>query len=179
MTSQNQIIVLGSGCFWCSEAVFSNLRGIISVTSGYAGGQTINPTYASVCSGETGHAEVIKLEYNPEQISVNDILAVFFVTHDPTQKNGQGHDLGRQYRSIILYSNQEQKQTTELFIKKLNDEKVYDQPIVTQVEELRQFYPAEAYHRNYYQNHPEQAYCQAIINPKLKKLKEKYSQLLK
>lgn len=174
-----QTIVLGSGCFWCSEAVFLNLKGVISVTSGYAGGSSINPSYQSVCTGQTGHTEVIKLEYNPAQISITDILSVFFATHDPTQVNGQGHDLGTQYRSAIFYTNDEQRQATENFIKKLSEDKVYNQPIVTEVKLLNQFYPAEAYHHNYYQLHPEQAYCQAVINPKLKTLKEKYSQLFK
>ncbi|MDP2586204.1 MAG: peptide-methionine (S)-S-oxide reductase MsrA [Candidatus Komeilibacteria bacterium] len=175
----NQIIVLGSGCFWCSEAVFQNLKGIIGVTSGYSGGESINPTYQSVCTGQTGHAEVIKVEYNELQITVNDILSVFFTTHDPTQINRQGHDVGTQYRSAIFYTTEEQRQSSENFIKKLTEDKVYDQPIVTEVKLLSKFYPAESYHHNYYQLHPEQAYCQAIINPKLKKLKEKYSQLLR
>ncbi len=172
-------ITLGGGCFWCMEAVFQMLRGVESVMSGYTGGAMPNPTYEQVCGGATGHAEAVKVEFDPSIIRLNDLLAVFFTTHDPTTPNRQGHDIGTQYRSAIFYSSEEQKKTINAFIEKLNEEKTFSAPIVTQVEPASIFYPAEQYHQNYYANNPEQAYCQAVINPKLGKLRKSYAHLLK
>ncbi|MDD2199911.1 MAG: peptide-methionine (S)-S-oxide reductase MsrA, partial [Bacteroidales bacterium] len=152
MNSQNNFdtITLGSGCFWCSEAVFSQLKGVETVTSGYSGGETKNPTYREVCSGNTGHAEVVQVVYNPEEVSLEKILEVFFKTHDPTMLNRQGMDVGTQYRSIILYHNAVQKQTAEFIIEKLNLAGIWNNPIVTAVEAFTRFYKAEAAHQDYY-----------------------------
>ncbi len=177
--SQNEIIVLGGGCFWCTEAVCSRLRGVVSVMSGYAGGHTKAPTYESVSSGDTGHAEVIQVEFDPKQISFRNLLTVYFGTHDPTTPNRQGYDVGTAYRSIILYTTDQQKTEAEAFIKEINNSNSMGAPVVTEVKPLETFYPAETYHQKYYQNNPDQMYCQIIINPKLQKLKEKFSQLLK
>ena len=171
-----KIIVFGGGCFWCTEAVFRELGGVVSVMPGYAGGETPNPTYESVCTGKTGHAEVSKIEYNPAEILFDDLLTVFFATHDPTTLNRQGNDIGTQYRSIIFYTTEEQKIESEKFIESLNEK---DSKIVTEVKLLDKFYPAEEYHRNYFAKNQDQAYCQAIISPKLDKLKNKFYKLLK
>jgi methionine-S-sulfoxide reductase len=173
-----QTAVFAGGCFWCTEAVFQRLRGVKSVVPGYAGGSVPNPTYEQVSSGTSGHAEVIKFEYDPEQISYQDLLAVFFATHDPTTLNKQGADVGTQYRSAIFYANDEQKHAAEEFLAKLTAEKVYEQPIVTQLAPLTQVYEAEDYHKNYYERNQGAPYCQVVINPKLKKLKEKFAALL-
>ncbi len=175
----NKIVVFGSGCFWCSEAVFKQLRGVVAVTPGYAGGTVANPSYEQVCTGETGHAEVVKVEYDSEDISLDDLLTVFFATHDPTTLNRQGHDVGEQYRSIIFYLDEIQRQEAEKFIAKLEEEKIYDSKIVTAVEPLTDFYEAEDYHKDYYAKNPDKAYCQAIINPKLSKLHERFGQLIR
>ncbi len=174
-----ETIVLGGGCFWCTEAVFKMLKGIISVEPGYAGGTKENPTYEEVCSGKTGHAEVIKIEYDPKIISFEKILTVFFASHDPTTINKQRNDVGEQYRSMILYTNENQKTEAENFIKKLNDSSKEDKPIVTETKSFDKFYSAENYHKDYYKNHPKKAYCQVVINPKLDKVKEKFANLLK
>ena len=184
-----ETILFGGGCFWCTEAVFSAgggsafggkiLKGVISVEPGYAGGNTENPTYENICSGSTGHAEVIKIDYDPEIISLENLLTVFFATHDPTTKNRQGNDVGTQYRSIILYSTEDQKTVSEKFIKDLNNSTEKGAPIVTEIKKLEKFYPAEDYHKNYYENNKNQGYCQVVINPKLKKVQEKFSELLK
>ena len=171
--------VFAGGCFWCTEAVFDELRGVRSVVSGYAGGTTKNPTYEQVCSGTTGHAEAIKIEFDPGQISFRDLMTVFFATHDPTTLNRQGNDAGTQYRSAILYANEEQKQQAEAFIKELEVAKTYKNPIVTTLEPLREFYPAEDYHQKFFANNPYQPYCQYTIPPKLNKLHKQFSQLLK
>ncbi len=176
---ENQSIVLGGGCFWCTEAVFKMLKGVISVKSGYAGGTTKNPTYQQVSNGNTEHAEVIKIEYEPEIISFETLLTVFFATHDPTTKNRQGDDVGEQYRSIILYTIQEQKKDSEKFIEQLNKSNEKGDPIVTEIKALDKFYPAEDYHKNYYENNVNQSYCQVIISPKLRKVQEKFANLLK
>lgn len=176
MENKIETAVFGGGCFWCTEAVFEELKGVTSVMSGYAGGQTKNPTYESVCSGETGHAEVIKVEFNHQEISYNDLLTVFFATHDPTTLNRQGNDVGTQYRSIILYSDENQKSEAEKFIEELKKDGIN---VVTEVKSLEEFYPAEQYHRDFYKNNPDQPYCQLVINPKLDKLRERFSQLLK
>jgi len=170
--------VFAGGCFWCTEAVFQKLRGVKSVLPGYAGGHVANPTYEQVAMGRTGHAEAIKFEYDPAVISYNDLLQVFFATHDPTTLNRQAYDVGEEYRSLILYSNEQQKQEAEKFVQTLTDDKVYDAPIVTEIKPLDAFYPAADYHRNFYLNNRDMPYCQIIINPKLKKLKEHFASLL-
>lgn len=177
--TNKEIAVFGGGCFWCTEAIFQQLRGVESVTSGYAGGTTANPNYYEVAMGRTGHAEVVRVEYDPAQIAYEDLLSVFFVTHDPTQLNGQGNDIGTQYRSIILYTSEEQKQVAEQFLQKLRDDQAYSGPIVTELKFLDKFYEAEPEHKDYYLRNRGQPYCQVIINPKLKKLKEKFAALIK
>mgnify|MGYP001619811915 CR=1 FL=1 len=174
--------VFGGGCFWCTEAVFKILKGVISVAPGYAGGPSASsgqvPTYEQVCSGTTGHAEVIRIEYDPEIISYNDLLTVFFATHDPTTPNKQGNDIGTQYRSIILYTNEEQKKKADEFIADLNASHKEGSPIVTEVKPLGRFFEAEEYHKNYYARNAEQSYCQVVIHPKLKKVQEQFAKLL-
>ena len=171
--------VFGGGCFWCVEAVFQRLRGVISVMPGYADGATKNPTYKEICTGRTGHAEVARIEFNPSDISFRDLLTVFFATHDPTTLNRQGNDVGTQYRSTILYSSEEQKRVAEEVIAKKNNAKEFPQPIVTQVKSLDVFYPAEDYHRNYFNDNPDQPYCTYIIDPKITKLQKKFADRLK
>ncbi len=175
---KNGTIILGGGCFWCTEAVFQMLKGVISVIPGYSGGKKPNPTYDEVCSGTTGHAEVIKIEYDPEAISLNDILTVFFATHDGSQLNRQGNDVGTQYRSVVYCATDEQKETVEWFIKDINTSSDKGNSLVTEVKPLEIFYPAEDYHKDYYKNNSQQGYCQVIINPKLKKVQEKFANLL-
>ncbi len=170
--------VLGGGCFWCTEAVFKMLKGVHEVTSGYTGGQTENPTYEQVCSGRTGHAEVIKIEYDPKQVSFGDLLTIFFATHDATQLNRQGNDVGTQYRSAIFYTTEEQRKESLNFIQELNSSTSEGNPIVTEVKPLTLFYPAEDYHQDYFEQNPAQSYCQIVIAPKLAKVQEKYAQLL-
>jgi peptide-methionine (S)-S-oxide reductase len=170
--------VFAGGCFWCTEAVFQKLRGVKSVTPGYAGGTVANPTYDQVSMGSTGHAEAIKFEYDPQEISFQNLLEVFFATHDPTTLNRQGNDVGPQYRSVIFYADEMQKTAAEEFIRQLTEDKVFDQSIVTTIEPLDEFYEAEDYHKNYYLRNQGQPYCQVVINPKLKKLKEKFASLL-
>ncbi len=170
--------VFGGGCFWCLEAAFRCLCGVEEVTAGYGGGSTANPTYREVCTGTTGHAEVIRLRYDPHSISFKQLLAVFFAIHDPTTVNRQGADVGEQYRSVIFYTTWEHKNQTEEFILELTEDGIYPDPIVTEVLPLIEFYPAEEEHQNYFQKHPQAAYCQAAIAPKLRKLKDKYQALL-
>ncbi|MFA7446410.1 MAG: peptide-methionine (S)-S-oxide reductase MsrA [Flavobacteriaceae bacterium] len=170
---------LAGGCFWCTETVFSSLEGVESVTSGYTGGVTENPTYKEVCTGTTGHAEAIEIVFNPNVISYNELLEIFFATHNPTTLNRQGGDIGTQYRSEIFYHNQEQKQQAEDFIALLVSEKIFDDPIVTQISEATAFYKAEDYHRDYFNQNPDQPYCQAVINPKVKKFKATFARKLK
>ena len=172
-------IVFGGGCFWCTEAVFKMLKGVSAVTSGYAGGHTENPTYREVSSGTTGHAEAIKIDYDPSQVSYRDLLTIFFASHDATQLNRQGADVGTEYRSIVLTTTDVQKKETEDFIKELDASSAEGDPIVTEVVPLTIFYPAEDYHQNYYDNNKQQGYCQIIIAPKLQKVQEKYAELLK
>jgi peptide-methionine (S)-S-oxide reductase len=176
---KSAVAVFGGGCFWCTEAVFDELRGVKSVVSGYAGGSTKNPTYEEVCGGGTGHAEVIKIDFDPTEITFKDLLTVFFATHDPTTLNRQGNDVGTQYRSAIFYANEEQMREAEAFIKELNDSKVFGKPVVTTLEPLGEFYEAEDYHQKYYANNPYQPYCQYMIPPKLNKLHKQFSALLK
>lgn len=172
-------IVFGGGCFWCTEAVFKMLKGVISVESGYAGGTTQNPTYQEICSGATGHAEVIKIEYDSDKIPLETLLTVFFATHDPTTLNRQGNDIGTQYRSIILCDNSEEQSICRKFIEDLNNSSQLGAPITTEIRALETFYPAEDYHQNYYQENSGQPYCQVVINPKLAKVQEKFANLLK
>jgi peptide-methionine (S)-S-oxide reductase len=171
--------VFGGGCFWCTEAIFTRLRGVESVESGYAGGSTENPTYEQVSSGNTGHAESIRIEFDPKVIDYKDLLNVFFATHDPTTLNRQGNDVGTQYRSAVFYTSDEQKQKAEEFVALLEADKVYDNSIVTEVSKLDKFYPAESYHQRYYENNESKPYCQFVINPKIAKLRQKFTTLLK
>jgi len=174
-----EIATLGGGCFWCTEAIFKELKGVSTVTSGYSGGDIINPSYREVCSGKTGHAEVIEVEFNPQTISFTDILEVFFATHDPTTLNRQGADVGTQYRSAIFYHSQQQKEIAEQIIKQFNKEQVFEKPVVTEVTEWKNFYPAEDYHQNYAENNPGQGYCQFVIIPKLEKFRKIFKDRLK
>jgi peptide-methionine (S)-S-oxide reductase len=170
---------LAGGCFWCLEAVFEQLRGVTKVDSGYSGGHVANPSYEAVCSGTTGHAEVTQVTFDPKVISYRDLLGVFFSLHDPTTLNRQGGDAGTQYRSAIFYHDDAQRRAAEETIKELEAEHVFDEPIVTQVEPLQAFYPAEEYHREYYRRNPNQGYCRAVIAPKVAKLRSKYLEKLK
>lgn len=174
-----ELATLGGGCFWCIEAVFDELQGVEDVVSGYAGGSVPNPTYRQVCTGNTGHAEVVQITFDPNVISYREILDVFFSVHDPTTLNRQGADVGTQYRSVIFYHNDEQKRIAELTIRELNAAKIWKNPIVTQVEPFKAFYPAEDYHQEYFALHGEQPYCQVVIAPKMKKFREHYRKRLK
>ncbi|MBI3895885.1 MAG: peptide-methionine (S)-S-oxide reductase MsrA [Acidobacteria bacterium] len=176
MAEEPQIAVFGGGCFWCTEAVFEGLKGVLSVMPGYAGGDISYPTYEQVCTGETGHAEAVRIEFAPSQISYRDLLTVFFATHDPTTLNRQGHDAGTQYRSIILYANEQQKSEAKDVIREISSQ--FRQPIVTEVKPLAEFYEAESYHRQYYRQNSEQPYCQFVISPKMGKLREHFQALL-
>lgn len=169
----------GAGCFWCVEAVFQRLTGVESVVSGYAGGHTKNPTYHDVCSGTTGHAEVAQITYDPAVIAFTDLLRVFFETHDPTQLNRQGNDVGTQYRSAIFYHNDEQKKLSEEFKKQLDASGTWPSPIVTEIVPLKEFYPAEDYHQNYFNDNPGQPYCSFVIRPKLDKFTKTFKVKLK
>jgi methionine-S-sulfoxide reductase len=177
--SNKETIVLGGGCFWCIEAVYERIPGIQSAVSGYAGGKTEKPTYEQVCSGLTGHAEVVKVEFDPSRISLTEVLDIFFKAHDPTSENRQGADVGTQYRSIILYTTDEQKKAVQNYIKDLSDRRVYSKPIVTQVEPLKVFWTAEDYHQDYYEQHPYAGYCRIVIAPKLDKLGLSINSLIK
>jgi peptide-methionine (S)-S-oxide reductase len=170
---------LAGGCFWCLEAVFLRLQGVHRVESGYAGGHVDNPTYRAVCSGATGHAEVVQVEYDASQITFRELLEVFFSIHDPTTLNRQGADVGSQYRSAVFYHDDGQKQEAERTIEDLEAQKIFDNPIVTEVVPLTAFYPAEDYHREYYDRNPEQGYCEAVISPKVAKLRLKFASKLK
>ena len=176
---QNETAVFGGGCFWCTEAVFKMLRGVTAVLPGYAGGKLSNPTYEQVSSGRSGHAEVIKLEYDPNLIAFRDLLTVFFASHDPTTLNQQGNDVGTQYRSVIFYTSEAQKQEAESFIGELNASSTLGKPIVTELAPFDTFYDAEDYHKDYYATHPQNPYCELIINPKLEKVQKQFAELLK
>ncbi|MEJ2210841.1 MAG: peptide-methionine (S)-S-oxide reductase MsrA [Anaerolineae bacterium] len=173
------IATLAGGCFWCLEAVYEQFKGVKSVVSGYAGGHVPNPTYRQVSSGRTGHAEVVQIRYDPDQVSYRDLLGVFFTIHDPTTLNRQGADVGTQYRSAIFYHDEAQKEAAEDVIRELEEAGVWDDPIVTQVEPLDEFYQAEDYHQEYYRNNPYQPYCQVVIRPKVAKFRQKYMDRLK
>jgi peptide-methionine (S)-S-oxide reductase len=159
----------GGGCFWCTEAVFQNLKGVTKVVSGYMGGHKENPSYDDICGGDTGHAEIIRMDYDPEQITFEDLLLVFFKTHDPTTLNRQGNDVGTQYRSVVFYENQEQKISAENMIDQLEKELVFENSIITEVTPISKFYEAEDYHQNYFNNNANRAYCVHVIQPKLAK----------
>jgi peptide-methionine (S)-S-oxide reductase len=174
-----EVATLGGGCFWCLEPIFEELRGVEKVVPGYAGGQVVNPSYQQVCSGTTGHAEVVQVEFDPRAVSFRDILRVFFTIHDPTTKNRQGADVGPQYRSAILYHSPEQRQAAEEVIGEVNASRVWPAPVVTEVAPLDVFYPAEEYHHRYYERNPYQGYCQVVIAPKVAKFRRKYLEQLK
>lgn len=173
--AETELATVGGGCFWCVEAVFVELQGVHAVVSGYMGGATDAPTYEQVCTGRSGHAEVIQVEFDPTHLSYGDLLDVFFATHDPTTLNRQGADAGTQYRSVIFAHSEEQRQIAEAKIHELNAERVFPSPIVTTVEPLAKFWPAETYHQSYYAGHALQPYCQAVITPKLAKFRQKFA----
>jgi peptide-methionine (S)-S-oxide reductase len=175
----NEVAILGNGCFWCTEAVFQNLKGVTSVVSGYCGGEIPNPTYEQICTGQTGHAECIKIEFDSNIVSFEEVLQVFFATHDPTTLNRQGNDIGTQYRSVIFYQNIQQKEIAEAYITQLNASKIFEQKIVTIVQSAATFYVAENYHQNYYNSHPNQSYCYFVARPKVEKFKKKFAHLAK
>ena len=170
---------LAGGCFWCLEAVFEQLQGVERVVSGYSGGRRPDPTYEKVCAGTTGHAEVVQVTYNPAVISYNDILEIFFAIHDPTTLNHQGADVGTQYRSASFYHDESQREAAEEIIWKLGQERIWDDPIVTEVVPLETFYPAEDYHQGYFRTHPEQGYCSLVISPKVAKFRKAFVARLK
>jgi peptide-methionine (S)-S-oxide reductase len=176
---QFEVATLAGGCFWCLEAVYLDLKGVERVISGYAGGQVENPSYQAVCTGTTGHAEVVKIMYDPQVISYRDLLQVFFTIHDPTTLNRQGGDVGTQYRSAIFYHNPEQKALAEQVIREIEAAGLWSNPIVTQVIPFEHFYPAEDYHQNYFARNPYQGYCQAVIAPKVAKFRKQYTERLK
>ena len=179
MPSTTESIVLGGGCFWCTEAVFKEISGVVEVEPGYAGGNIPNPDYRMVCTGNTGHAEVVMVKFDPEEISLKEILEIFFGTHDPTTLNRQGADFGTQYRSTILYKDESQKKIAEETIDDLTRNKVFKNSIVTTVESLGEFYPAEDYHHDYYAKNPLAGYCMMVISPKVSKLRKKFSDRMK
>ncbi len=169
----------GNGCFWCAEAVFEEVKGVIDVVSGYSGGTVINPSYREVCTGRTGHAEVVQIKYNPEVVSYQELLDIFFKTHDPTSLNRQGADVGTQYRSVIFYHNEDQKNLALATIRRLDDSHTYSHKIVTQVQPFTNFYMAEDYHQDYYKKNPDYGYCSVVISPKLHKFRQNFSEMLK
>ena len=169
----------GAGCFWCIEACYSEMKGIVEVYPGYAGGQTINPTYNQVCEGKTGHAEVARVVFNDAEISFEQLLEVFWFVHNPTQLNRQGNDIGTQYRSVVFYHDEEQKRITEEYKVRLTKEEVWEQPIVTEIVPIANFYKAEAYHQNYLALNPENMYCQSVVRPKVEKFRKVFGDKLK
>ena len=177
--AKSEVATLAGGCFWCLEAVYNQLRGVSRVESGYAGGHIPNPTYQQVCTGSTGHAEVVQVTFDPASITFRDLLEIFFTIHDPTTLNRQGADVGTQYRSAIFYHTPAQKETAEQIISELNSEKVWDAPVVTEVAPLEEFYKAEDYHQEYYENNSSQPYCQVVIAPKVAKFRQKYFEKLR
>jgi peptide-methionine (S)-S-oxide reductase len=170
---------LAGGCFWCVEAVYDDLRGVASVVSGYTGGDAPNPSYEAVCSGATGHAEAVRVRFDPQAVSFREILEIFFTVHDPTTLNRQGADVGTQYRSAIFYHTTEQRETAARVMAELDEEKIWDAPIVTQVAPASEFYPAEEYHQKYFRNNPGQGYCRAVVAPKVAKFRQKFLSKLK
>ncbi len=179
MKENLQTATLAGGCFWCLEAVFDEVKGVESVESGYSGGQAVNPSYRDVCTGRTGHAEVVQVKFDPSVVSYRDLLNVFFAIHDPTTLNRQGADTGTQYRSAIFYHDDGQKAVAEQLIKELNDQHIWDQPIVTEVSRFDKFYVAEDYHQEYYANNRFQPYCMAVVAPKVSKFRKHFLEMLK
>jgi peptide-methionine (S)-S-oxide reductase len=176
---QQETATLGGGCFWCVEAVYSEAAGVISAVSGYMGGRSPHPSYEEVCSGTTGHVEVVEVTYDPAIIGYRDVLEIFFATHDPTTLNRQGNDSGTQYRSVIFYHSPEQRAIAEEVIRELTAEKAFADPIVTAVEPAAEFWPAEDYHQQYFENHPYQPYCAFVVSPKVKKFRKKFAERIK
>jgi peptide-methionine (S)-S-oxide reductase len=174
-----ETITLGGGCFWCLEAVYLEMDGVVSVESGYMGGHVANPDYRSVCTGSTGHIEVVQVKFDPDVTSTREILEVFFAIHDPTSMDRQGNDAGTQYRSAIFYHSQEQCETAQALIDELESEKIWSRPIVTEVRPAVEFYPAEDYHQNYFANNPQQPYCAFVVSPKVRKFREKFAQKMR
>jgi peptide-methionine (S)-S-oxide reductase len=179
MSNEEEIITLGGGCFWCTEAVFVRLKGVTSAFPGYSGGHVINPTYEQVSTGATGHAEVVQITYDPAVITFRQILEIFFATHDPTTLNQQGADIGTQYRSVIFYYTEDQRSEAEAYIKELTEKNTYKSPIVTRLEPFKAFYPAEEYHLKYYERNRNAAYSRYVITPKVEKLEKKFGDKLK
>lgn len=179
MTTQTEVATLAGGCFWCLEAAYDELKGVISVESGYSGGTVVNPTYKQVCNGLTGHAEVVQVTFDPQVISFKDLLNVFFVIHDPTTLNRQGNDVGTQYRSAIYYHSEAQKATAEEVIGELTEQKVWNNKIVTEVTPFEKFYVAEDYHQEYFSNNPYQPYCMMVVAPKVIKFRKHFLEMLK
>lgn len=179
MKDKIEIATFGGGCFWCVEAIFERVNGVQQVESGYSGGHIINPDYKMVTSGTTGHAEVIQITFDPEVISYLELLEIFFKTHDPTTLNQQGADVGTQYRSIVLYHNEQQNKLAREIIQDLDSEGIWNNPIVTTVEPFEEFYSAEAYHQEYFENNPNQGYCRLVINPKVEKFEKVFKEKLK
>ena len=173
-----EVAILAGGCFWCLEAVFKEIAGVEKVVSGYTGGITVNPTYEQVCTGKTGHAEAVQVNFDPSRISYREILEIFFSIHDPATLNRQGGDVGTQYRSVIFYNSEQQKTIAEDLIAELNTAHLWKNPVVTQIVPLHTFYSAEEYHQGYFAQHPEEGYCRAVISPKLKKLRQRWSKHL-
>ena len=176
---QTETIVLGGGCFWCTEAVFDRVQGVVGVESGYSNGQVTNPSYEQVCTGRTGHAEVVKVEFDPAQITLREILEIFFVVHDPTQLDRQGNDVGTQYRSGIYTTTPEQQQFAQDMIRQMSQEKLFGRPIVTEVKPLANYWPAEEYHQDFFERNPTQGYCLAVAAPKVAKFRKTFSELMK
>ena len=179
ISNEQEVITLASGCFWCTEAVFKRVNGIISAVSGYSGGSVDNPSYDQVCSGRTGHAEAVQIKFDPKVISLEQILEIFWYTHDPTTLNRQGNDVGTQYRSAVFYHSESQKDIALKIKKDLESKKVYSNPIVTEITPFKNFYPAEEYHKDYYDNNRDAPYCSYVIDPKVNKLLTKFSSSLK
>jgi len=179
MKENLEIATFGGGCFWCSEAIFDRVNGVLKVESGYSGGTVANPDYKMVTTGSTGHAEVIQVTFDPQVVSFVELLEIFFKTHDPTTLNRQGADVGTQYRSVVLYHNEQQKIVTQQVIQQLNSEKIWSDPIVTEVVPFEVFYKAEAYHQEYYENNPNLGYCRLVITPKMEKFEKIFNEKLK
>ena len=178
MANLQQATIAG-GCFWCIESAFNQVDGVVSALSGYAGGQTQDPTYEQVCKGDTGHAEVVRIEFDADKTSYRDILEIFFALHDPTQLNRQGNDVGTQYRSAIFYHDEEQKVQAENIVAEITEQQIWPDPVVTEITELNNYYEAEAYHQDYFNNNPQNTYCNMVVAPKLAKFKQKFASKLK
>ena len=177
--SNEQTIILGGGCFWCTESIFDRVRGVTDVESGYANGHVPHPTYEQICDGDTGHAEVVKVVYDADVISLRQILEIFFATHDPTTLNRQGNDVGTQYRSAIYYNNAEQKEVIDQLLREIGQDKLFGASVVTEVEPIDNYWPAEDYHQDYFLRNPNQGYCAFVVGPKVAKFRQTFAQLLK